>query len=89
MTNLPTKVKLSPKDASELKQLSVKAESIRTFIQTVTEQGEKRIVALQNETAEFWQRAAETYNLDIMHVNYTLGPDGEHAVPMAMRFEAE
>jgi hypothetical protein len=85
---LPTRVELDVEDAQALVNLNIKADSIRKFVASMTEEGEKRIAALQHETADFWQEAAEKYNLDIMHVNYTLSPDGKAAVPMAMRFEA-
>ena len=86
---IPTRVELEPKDASALLQLQTRVQSIQKFVQTVTEQGEKRLYDLQRDTAEFWKMAAEKYGLDIDRVNYTLGPDAKSAVPIAMRFEVE
>lgn len=84
---IPTRVELDDADAQALLDLQTRVQSVQKFVATVTEQGEQRLFQLQQDTAKFWEGAAKKYNLDVDHVNYTLGPDAKSAVPIAMRFE--
>lgn len=82
---LPEPVKLDPKDASALKELSEKQQGVMEFVQLVTQQGEQRISKLKAETADLWDNLRVKHNLDLEHVNYTLDNDGENIVPVTMR----
>lgn len=87
MTQVPTRIELKEEDMQALHKLNDKQQAILSFVETVSKQGEQRVATLQAETREFWKGAAETYGLDIEHVNYTLSNDGKAIVPMGMRFD--
>ena len=87
MTQLPTRIELESEDMQTLHKLNDKQQAVLSFVETVSKQGEQRVATLQAETREFWKKAAETYGLDIDHVNYTLSNDGKAIIPMGMRFD--
>lgn len=89
MAEIPKQVKLSEEDAKTLLDLNLRVQSAKKTAKMAMEEIDNRLLRVEQDTMKFWEEAAKRYNLDIIHVNYVLSPDGKHAAPLAMRFEAE